>query len=124
MLPGATQWGKGRPFQTNPRRAEARPCKADSKVCGIGLCACQPEIVFRAFGSTKGRSEGFVAEQIGFRTGAHGTVGLYVAMANRHIKSISDRNHLAALKDEAIEYAAKIPSALWGTVEVRPVWGM
>ena len=26
--------------------------------------------------------------------------------------------------DEAIGYAAKIPGALWGTVEVRPVWGM
>jgi hypothetical protein len=26
--------------------------------------------------------------------------------------------------DEAIEYAAKIPGALWGTVEVRPIWGM
>ena len=26
--------------------------------------------------------------------------------------------------DEAIEYAAKIPGALWGTVEVRPIWSM
>ena len=26
--------------------------------------------------------------------------------------------------DEAIGYAAKIPGALWGTVEVRPVWGI
>jgi len=24
--------------------------------------------------------------------------------------------------DEAIEYAAKIPGALWGTVEIRPIW--
>jgi hypothetical protein len=26
--------------------------------------------------------------------------------------------------DEAIEYAAKIPGALWGTIEVRPIWAM
>lgn len=26
--------------------------------------------------------------------------------------------------DEAIEYAAKIPGALWGTVEIRPIWPM
>jgi hypothetical protein len=26
--------------------------------------------------------------------------------------------------DEAIEYAAKIPGALWGTIEIRPVWAM
>jgi hypothetical protein len=25
--------------------------------------------------------------------------------------------------DTAIEWAAKIPSASWGSVEVRPVWG-
>jgi hypothetical protein len=25
--------------------------------------------------------------------------------------------------DEAIEVAAKIPAAQWGTIEVRPVWG-
>lgn len=25
--------------------------------------------------------------------------------------------------DEAIEWAAKIPGAKWGTIEVRPLWG-
>ena len=25
--------------------------------------------------------------------------------------------------DTAIEWAAKIPSASWGSIEVRPVWG-
>jgi len=26
--------------------------------------------------------------------------------------------------DEAIEYAAKLPGAQWGTVEIRPIWTM
>ncbi len=26
--------------------------------------------------------------------------------------------------DEAIEYAAKIPGAMYGTIEVRPIWAM
>lgn len=26
--------------------------------------------------------------------------------------------------DEAIEYAAKIPGAAWGSIEIRPIWTM